>query len=123
MPIVNGDIPRFLANGDRPGRRRAFRGLTRSAPSSRARFENCRTAIFGGRSSEATGLHVCKNGCAEMHRGGPYCFLLAALHSVAERVNPRKARPPAPHGPRVLTSSRSPLTAAGKRVASFKGLG
>ena len=24
-------------------------------------------------------------------------FLLAALHSVAERVNPRKARPPAPH--------------------------
>ncbi len=31
-------------------------------------------------------------------------FLLAALHSVAERVNPRKARPPAPHCPRVLAS-------------------
>src|SRR5678810_363443 len=72
-------------------------------PQSRARVENCRTAIFGGRSSEATGLLVCKNGRAEMHRGGPYCFLLAALHSVAERVNPRKARPPAPHSPRAVS--------------------
>ncbi len=35
-------------------------------------------------------------------------FLLAALHSVAERVNPRKARPPAPHGPRVLATRRRP---------------
>src|SRR6187399_1102689 len=35
-------------------------------------------------------------------------FLLAALHSVAERVNPRKARPPAPHGPRVLASAAGP---------------
>src|SRR5688500_3347992 len=35
-------------------------------------------------------------------------FLLAALHSVAERVNPRKARPPAPHGPRVLASAGRP---------------
>ena len=35
-------------------------------------------------------------------------FLLAALHSVAERVNPRKARPPTPHGPRVLASAGRP---------------
>ncbi len=35
-------------------------------------------------------------------------FLLAALHSVAERVNPRKARPPAPHCPRVLASAARP---------------
>src|SRR5688572_14177722 len=35
-------------------------------------------------------------------------FLLAALHPVAERVNPRKARPPAPHGRRVLASVRCP---------------
>src|SRR5688572_17857124 len=35
-------------------------------------------------------------------------FLLAALHSVAERVNPRKARPPAPHSPRVLPSAERP---------------
>jgi len=35
-------------------------------------------------------------------------FLLAALHSVAERVNPRKARPPAPHGPRVPASAAGP---------------
>ena len=35
-------------------------------------------------------------------------FLLAALHSVAERVNPRNARPPTPHWPRVLTSPAHP---------------
>ncbi len=35
-------------------------------------------------------------------------FRLAALHSVAERVNPRKARPPTPHGPRVLASVGCP---------------
>src|SRR6188508_3515552 len=35
-------------------------------------------------------------------------FLLAALHSVAERVNPRNARPPAPHGPRLLASTAAP---------------
>src|SRR3954462_10096111 len=40
--MVNGDVPRCLANGGELGRRRAFRGLTRSAPSSRARFENFR---------------------------------------------------------------------------------
>ncbi len=32
-------------------------------------------------------------------------FRLAALHSVAERVNPRKARPPTPRCPRVLASA------------------
>src|SRR5688572_4530906 len=36
-------------------------------------------------------------------------FLLAALHSVAERVTPRKARAPAPHGPRVLAKQRVPI--------------
>ena len=37
--------------------------------------------------------------------------------SVAERVNPRKARPPTPHGPRVLASAAtSPFAAAGRRV-------
>ncbi len=51
-----------------------------------------------------------------MHRGGRIGFLLAALHSVAARVNPRKARPPAPHGPRVLARQRVPFAAAGKRV-------
>src|SRR5687767_11072251 len=43
--------------------------------------------------------------CIAAARSG---FLLAALHSVAERVNPRKARPPAPHGPRVLASAGRP---------------
>ena len=78
---VNGDIPRFLANGDRPRglrwRRRAGRSsgqrgrgegwrnacprLTLLLPQSRARFENFQTEIFGGRSSEAYGpLHLQK---------------------------------------------------------------
>src|SRR4051812_6859031 len=35
-------------------------------------------------------------------------FLLAALQSVAERVNPPKARPPAPHGSHVLASAVGP---------------
>ena len=39
-------------------------------PQGRARFENFRTEIFGGRSSEADRLKVCRNGCAEMQRGG-----------------------------------------------------
>ena len=46
-------------------------------------------------------------------------FLLAALHSVAERVNPRKARPPTPHGPRVPASVGRPhLPAAGEECAT-----
>src|SRR5688572_13232737 len=46
-------------------------------------------------------------------------FLLAALHSVAERVNPRKARPPAPHGPRVLAKqARLHLPLLGKECTT-----
>src|SRR6187401_3038339 len=57
-----------------------------------------------------------------MHRGGPYCFLLAALHLVAERVNPRKARPPAPHGPRVLASAAGPhLPRLGEESRASRG--
>src|SRR5688572_12776611 len=41
-------------------------------PQGRARFENFRTEILGGRSSEAYGPVIGGNGCAEMHRGGPY---------------------------------------------------
>ncbi len=50
-------------------------------------------------------------------------FLLAALHSVAERVNPRKARPPSPHGPRVLASAARShlLAAAGRRAHDSQG--
>src|SRR4029078_6109427 len=78
--------------------------------------EECPHFSSGVRSSEATGLHICKNGCAEMQHSGPYCFLLAALHSVAERVNPRKARPPAPHlSSRASERSRSPFTAAERK--------
>src|SRR6188472_4191894 len=49
-------------------------------------------------------------------------FLLAALHSVAERVNPRKARPPAPHGPRVLASAAGPhLPRLGEESRASRG--
>ena len=50
------------------------------------------------------------------------CFLLAALHSVAERVNPRKARPPASHGPRVLASAAGPhLPLLGEESRASRG--
>src|SRR5687768_18286957 len=48
-------------------------------------------------------------------------FLLAALHSVAERVNPRKARPPAPHGPRVLAKQRVPIWRCWEKSARLQG--
>ena len=89
--VRNGDIPHFaVTNGDGPEglrwRRRAVRspgkrgrlrlgaapahGGLSLRPQGRARFENFRTEIFGGRSSEADRLQVCRNGCAEMQRGG-----------------------------------------------------
>ena len=55
----------LLRVGDTP----AHGGLS-LRPQGRARFENFRTEIFGGRSSEADRLQVCRNGCAEMQRGG-----------------------------------------------------
>src|SRR6187399_1050003 len=49
-------------------------------------------------------------------------FLLAALHSVAERINPRKARPPAPHRPRVLASAVGPhLPLLGEESRASRG--
>ncbi len=61
-----------------------------------------------------TSAEMAARRCNAAARSG---FLLAALHSVAERVNPRKARPPASHGPRVLASAaRRPFAAAGRRV-------
>ena len=52
-----------------------------------------------------TSAEMAAPGCIAAARTG---FLLAALHSVAERVNPRKARPPAPHRPRVLAGAAGP---------------
>ena len=81
---------------------RAFRGLTRSAPSkSRALRKlpdgNFRRPLVGSLRALTSAKMVALM-CIAAARTG---FLLAALHSVAERVNPRKPRPPAPH--------RSPL--------------
>ena len=86
----NGDIPELLANGDGAEglrwRRRAGRSFGPAGtgevggtpahgglslrPQGRARFENFRTEIFRGRSSEADRLNICRNGCAERQRGG-----------------------------------------------------
>src|SRR5688572_7128966 len=110
MEMGNGDIPHFVVtNGDGVGRRRAFRGLTRSAPSrSRAlrKFPdgNFRRWLVGSLRA-LTSAEMAALKCIAAARSG---FLLAALHSVAERVNPRKARPPAPHDPRVLASAGRP---------------
>src|SRR6187397_163628 len=88
---------------------RGFRGFTRSAPSkSRALRKlpdgNFRRPLVGSLRA-LTSAEMAAPICIAAARTG---FLLAALHSVAERVNPRKARPPAPHGPRVLASAARP---------------
>src|SRR6187549_831374 len=88
---------------------RGFRGFTRSAPSrSRALRKlpdgNFRRPLVGSLRA-CSSAKMAAPGCIAAARTG---FLLAALHSVAERVNPRKARPPTPHGPRVLASAAGP---------------
>jgi hypothetical protein len=77
---------------------RGFRGFTRSAPSrSRALRKlpdgNFRRPLVGSLRA-LTSAEMAALRCTTAARIG---FLLAALHSVAERVNPRKPRPPAPH--------------------------
>src|SRR5688572_21966228 len=125
MEMGNGDIPHFVVtNGDGVGRRRAFRGLTRSAPSrSRAlrKFPdgNFRRSLVGSLRA-LTSAEMAALRCNAAARSG---FLLAALHSVAERVNPRKARPPAPHGLRVLATQRVPICRCWEKSARLSGPG
>jgi len=89
----NGDIPRFLANGDGPPGLRWRRRVRWRSSGKRGRFglalrlptadslcslKVARASKISGRKFSAvarrkpTGLDVCRNGCAEMHRGGPY---------------------------------------------------
>src|SRR6186713_813525 len=50
-------------------------------------------------------------------------FLLAALHSVAKRMNPRKARPPAPHqSPLASQPGTYPFALLRGRVARLDGV-
>ena len=116
----------FLDFGNKRGRSgvgvRAFRGLTRSAPSrSRAlrKFPdgNFRRSLVGSLRA-LTSAEMAALRCNAAARIG---FRLAALHSVAERVNPRKARPPTPHGPRVLAErSTSPFAACWEKSARLQ---
>ena len=94
----NGTFFDSLQTGESRVGSRAFRGLTRSAPSgSRARRKlpdgNFRRSLVGSLRA-LTSAEMVALMCNTAARTG---FLLGALHSVAERVNPRKARPPAPH--------------------------
>src|SRR6187397_3658181 len=97
--------------------RRAFRGLTRSAPSkSRALRKlpdgNFRRSLVGSLRA-LTSAEMAAPICIAAARTG---FLLAALHSVAERVNPRKPRPPAPRrSPLASQRGMYPFTAAEKK--------
>ena len=103
---------------------RAFRGLTRSAPSkSRAlrKFPegNFRRPLVGSLRACSSAKMAAPKGNMAARTG----FLLAALHSVAERVNPRKARPPAPHWPRMLASAAGPhLPLLGEESRASEGL-
>src|SRR6188768_3940653 len=68
-----------------------------------------------------TGLLVCKNGCAQMHRGGPYWLPPRRAPFGRRAGQPSEGAPTGTaRSPRARERSRSPLTAAGRRVASFK---
>ena len=131
------------------GGRRAFRGLTRSAPSKSRALQKemgtflisskgqtcCRSVPFCHGNEECphffpalarrkpTGLNVCRNGCAEMHRGGPYWLPPRRAPFGRRAGQPSEGAPTGTaRSPRASQRSRSPFTAAGRRVASFEGL-
>src|SRR6187200_650777 len=69
-----------------------------------------------------TGLLVCRNGCAERHRGGPYWLPPRRAPFGRRAGQPSEGAPTGTaRSPRARQRSRSPFTAAGRRVASFKG--
>jgi hypothetical protein len=70
-----------------------------------------------------TGLNVCRNGCAERHRGGPYWLPPRRAPFGRRAGQPSEGAPTGTaRSPRARQRSRSPFTAAGRRVASFEGL-
>src|SRR3954470_8226118 len=101
-----------LSGGVRAG---AWRWLNRSAPSkSRALRKlpdgNFRRGLVGSLRA-CSSAEMAAPGCIAAARSG---FLLAALHSVAERVNPRKARPPEAPVPPASKRGRSALPLLGE---------
>jgi hypothetical protein len=70
-----------------------------------------------------TGLNVCRNGCAERHRGGPYWLPPRRAPFGRRAGQPSEGAPTdTARSPRARQRRRSPFTAAGRRVASFEGL-
>src|SRR6187455_2144680 len=122
--MVNGDIPRFLAIGDRLGWRSR---LPRVDPL--CSLKVARASKIAGRQFSAaarrkpTGLLVCQNGCADVHRGGPYWLPPRRAPFGRRAGQPSEGAPTGTAlAPRASQRSRSPFAAAGKRVASFLGL-
>src|SRR6186997_1670695 len=71
-----------------------------------------------------TGLNVCRNDCAGMHRGGPYWLPPRRAPFGRRAGQPSEGAPTGTaRSPRARQRSRSPFTAAGRRVARFVGLG
>jgi hypothetical protein len=138
---INGDIPRFLANGDGPSglwwRRRAVgsagqRGRLgqHAAPAHGGlslRPQVARASKISGRKFSAaarqnpTGLNVCKSGALIGTTAARTGFLLAALHSVAKRVRHGQAYHPTryvPAGP--PTRPHASAATVGSSVPEFE---
>src|SRR5690349_24343641 len=100
----DGDIPQFLANGVRPHARsqvfeRHVRGLT---PFARC-AGNWGMSPFSSPAAarrKPTGLNICRNGCAEMHRGGPYWLPPRRAPFGRKEIQPPARVPPASASPR-----------------------
>ena len=118
----NGDIPRFLANGDGPPglrwRRRVRCGLRANGDvlgwalrlptaDSLCSLKVARASKISGRKFSAaarrkpTGLNVCRIGDRKGIAAARNGFLLAALHSVAKRVSRGQAHHPTRCCPRL----------------------
>ena len=121
--VGNGDIPRFLANGDRLGRRTR---LPRVDPL--CSLKVARASKIAGRQFSAaarrkpTGLLVCKNGCAGMHRGGPYWLPPRRAPFGRRAGQPSEGAPTGTARLRVLASAAGPhLPLLGEESRASKG--
>ena len=73
-------------------------------PQGRARFENCRRQLSAAARRKPTGLLVRRNGCTDVHRGGPY-WLPPRRAPFGRKENPPQAGvPPDSASPRSLVT-------------------
>ena len=85
-------------------------------------MRNVPISLLAAARRKPTGLNVCRNGCADMHRGGPYWLPPRRAPFGRRAGQPSEGAPTGTaRSPCTSQRERSPLTAAGKRGASSEG--